>query len=327
MDGGSSSEMSPPVATSPRPAPPATRSRSWSRPVRRPSSANAITRAHRPTGTCSNGSSSTTSTRPGGPGGGPGVRRTVAFQDRVDHVRIGIVCPYSFDIPGRSAVPRARPRRGVPRARATTSASSPRPSSETVLPDYMVSAGRAVPRAGSTAPPPGSTSAPDGRRPGLEPLGGVRRVRPHPPARADHAERRRAGALGGGGSHRRDLPHLDAALAGLPGRVPDRAPQPGEDHRPDRGVRGRPPDGDAPTSAATRSSSPTGCSCDRFDGPRCRDPDWTGTPERPTVAFLGRMEEPRKGMPVLAAALPRDARRRLPGLRVLVAGPGRPPPR
>ena len=50
---------------------------------------------------------------------------------------------------------------------------------------------------------------------------------------------------------------------------------------------------------------------------------WLGTPERPTVAFLGRMEEPRKGMPVLAAALP-SVLEAVPGLRVLVAGPGDP---
>ncbi len=52
-------------------------------------------------------------------------------------------------------------------------------------------------------------------------------------------------------------------------------------------------------------------------------PQWRGTPERPTVAFLGRMGEPRKGMPVLAAALP-AVFEQVPGLRVLVAGPGDP---
>jgi phosphatidyl-myo-inositol alpha-mannosyltransferase len=67
---------------------------------------------------------------------------------------------------------------------------------------------------------------------------------------------------------------------------------------------------------------PNGVFVNRFDRAEPRAA-WLGTPERPTVAFLGRMEEPRKGMPVLAAALPSvlDA---LPGLRVLVAGPGDP---
>jgi len=65
---------------------------------------------------------------------------------------------------------------------------------------------------------------------------------------------------------------------------------------------------------------PNGVFVDRF-ALADRNPDWVGTPERPTIAFLGRMEEPRKGMPVLAAALP-AVLRALPGLRVLVAGPG-----
>ena len=52
-------------------------------------------------------------------------------------------------------------------------------------------------------------------------------------------------------------------------------------------------------------------------------PGWEGTPERPTIAFLGRMEEPRKGMPVLSLALP-EIIREIPGVRVLIAGPGDP---
>ncbi|EWT01648.1 GDP-mannose-dependent alpha-(1-2)-phosphatidylinositol mannosyltransferase [Intrasporangium oryzae NRRL B-24470] len=67
---------------------------------------------------------------------------------------------------------------------------------------------------------------------------------------------------------------------------------------------------------------PNGVNVDRFSSAPHR-PDWTGTPERPTIAFLGRMEEPRKGLPVLAAALP-AVLAEVPGLRVLVAGPGDP---
>jgi phosphatidyl-myo-inositol alpha-mannosyltransferase len=65
---------------------------------------------------------------------------------------------------------------------------------------------------------------------------------------------------------------------------------------------------------------PNGVFVHRFDRAKPRA-DWMGTPERPTIAFLGRMEEPRKGMPVLAAALP-AVLAQVPGLRVLVAGPG-----
>ncbi len=50
-------------------------------------------------------------------------------------------------------------------------------------------------------------------------------------------------------------------------------------------------------------------------------PQWQGTPERPTIAFLGRFHEPRKGMPVLIEALP-EVLRQVPGARLLVAGPG-----
>lgn len=65
---------------------------------------------------------------------------------------------------------------------------------------------------------------------------------------------------------------------------------------------------------------PNGVYVDRF-ARAPRRPEWLGTPERPTIAFLGRMAEPRKGLPVLAAALP-EVLREVPGLRVLVAGPG-----
>lgn len=65
---------------------------------------------------------------------------------------------------------------------------------------------------------------------------------------------------------------------------------------------------------------PNGVDTTRFapDGATTR---WSGTPERPTLAFLGRIDEPRKGLDVLVAAMPRilDA---LPGARLVVAGPG-----
>ncbi len=48
---------------------------------------------------------------------------------------------------------------------------------------------------------------------------------------------------------------------------------------------------------------------------------WVGTPEAPTLAFLGRIDEPRKGLPVIAAALPAVLERH-PATRLLVAGPG-----
>ncbi len=50
-------------------------------------------------------------------------------------------------------------------------------------------------------------------------------------------------------------------------------------------------------------------------------PQWSGSPDAPTIAFLGRIDEPRKGLPVLAAAMP-SVLARHPGARLLVAGPG-----
>ncbi len=51
------------------------------------------------------------------------------------------------------------------------------------------------------------------------------------------------------------------------------------------------------------------------------DPRWTGTAQAPTVAFLGRLDEPRKGLPVLTAAIP-AVLEQIPGARFLVAGRG-----
>jgi phosphatidyl-myo-inositol alpha-mannosyltransferase len=59
---------------------------------------------------------------------------------------------------------------------------------------------------------------------------------------------------------------------------------------------------------------------DAFAG-AAREPRWVGTPERPTVAFVGRLDEPRKGLPVLCEAVPRVLRA-LPGARFLIAGSG-----
>ena len=67
---------------------------------------------------------------------------------------------------------------------------------------------------------------------------------------------------------------------------------------------------------------PNGVYVERFAAAPKR-PEWKGTADRPTIAFLGRMAEPRKGLPVLVAALP-TVLQQVPGLRLLVAGPGDP---
>lgn len=65
---------------------------------------------------------------------------------------------------------------------------------------------------------------------------------------------------------------------------------------------------------------PNGVYVDRFTRSP-RDPRWEGTPERPTVAFIGRIDEPRKGLPVLTAAIP-AVLAAIPGTRFLVLGRG-----
>jgi phosphatidylinositol alpha-mannosyltransferase len=65
---------------------------------------------------------------------------------------------------------------------------------------------------------------------------------------------------------------------------------------------------------------PNGVYVDRFRAATPR-PQWQGTPDCPTFAFLGRVDEPRKGLDVALGALPAvlDV---YPGARLLVAGPG-----
>ncbi|WP_311376929.1 glycosyltransferase family 4 protein [Actinotignum sanguinis] len=64
---------------------------------------------------------------------------------------------------------------------------------------------------------------------------------------------------------------------------------------------------------------PNGVYTADFEVPR--DARFTGTPDSPTFGFLGRLDEPRKGLPVLAAAAPLILRE-FPGARFFVAGKG-----
>jgi phosphatidylinositol alpha-mannosyltransferase len=65
---------------------------------------------------------------------------------------------------------------------------------------------------------------------------------------------------------------------------------------------------------------PNGVDVEVFSDASVR-PEWTGSAERPTIAFVGRIDEPRKGLPVLFEAVP-QLLEQLPGARVLVAGLG-----
>ncbi|PRY56663.1 phosphatidylinositol alpha-mannosyltransferase [Knoellia remsis] len=65
---------------------------------------------------------------------------------------------------------------------------------------------------------------------------------------------------------------------------------------------------------------PNGVDTGRFT-PSGETTRFSGTAERPVLAFLGRIDEPRKGLSVLTDAMPAilDA---VPGVRLVVAGPG-----
>ncbi|MBM7819810.1 phosphatidylinositol alpha-mannosyltransferase [Cellulosimicrobium cellulans] len=65
---------------------------------------------------------------------------------------------------------------------------------------------------------------------------------------------------------------------------------------------------------------PNGVYVDAFESAPA-NPAWQGTPDAPTIGFLGRLDEPRKGLPVLAAAIPAILAK-VPGARFLVAGRG-----
>lgn len=65
---------------------------------------------------------------------------------------------------------------------------------------------------------------------------------------------------------------------------------------------------------------PNGVKVDAFAAATAR-PQWQGTSDAPTIAFLGRIDEPRKGLPVLVEAL-EQVQLAVPGIRVLIAGPG-----
>ncbi|HEV7195780.1 MAG TPA: glycosyltransferase family 4 protein [Pedococcus sp.] len=65
---------------------------------------------------------------------------------------------------------------------------------------------------------------------------------------------------------------------------------------------------------------PNGVNVVRF-AQAAKRPAWCGTAEEPTIAFLGRIDEPRKGLPVLAGAMA-SVLGQLAGARLLVAGPG-----
>ena len=233
-------------------------------------------------------------------------------------MRIGIVCPYSFDLPGGVQY-HVRDLAEVFLGKGHHVSVLAPAIDETVLPDYMVSAGRAigVPWNGSVARLNfGPVAAAKVNR-WLE-AGEFDLIHVHEPFTPSVAVLALWAAEGpiAATFHSSTLrsrtyqaanPIIRPSMEKITGRIAVSE--------------------DARRTVSTHVGGdavviPNGVFVDRFSSAEPH-PDWVGTPERPTIAFLGRMEEPRKGLPVLAAALPRVLDR-LPGLRVLVAGPGDP---
>ena len=233
-------------------------------------------------------------------------------------MRIGIVCPYSFDIPGGVQF-HVRDLAEVFLGQGHEVSVLAPADEDTVLPDYVVSAGRAVPVRynGSVARlNMGPVSAAKVSR-WLE-RGNFDVLHLHEPITPSVSMLAMWAAEGPivATFHTANLrsrimqaayPIVRSSLEKITGRIAVSE--------------------DARRTVVTHVGGdavviPNGVFVDRFDQ-ASPHPDWVGTPDRPTVAFLGRMAEPRKGMPVLAAALP-EVLAEFPGLRVLVAGPGDP---
>ena len=157
-------------------------------------------------------------------------------------LRVGLVCPYSFDAPGGVQFHVRDLAQALQAAGHEVSVLAPS-SDDTELPDVVTAAGRAVPVPynGSVARLTfGPLTATRVRRwleggIGGRPFDIVHLHEPMVPSlsmlalwQADRA----------GGRH---LPHLAGALAGAAGRLPAGAAVPGEDRRPDRRLRGRAP--------------------------------------------------------------------------------------
>jgi len=229
-------------------------------------------------------------------------------------MRIGVVCPYSFDVPGgvQSHVrdlTESLQRRGCQVSVLAPSADT------TALPDYVVPAGRAVPVPynGSVARLTfGPRSMARARRwlrdgdfdvlhvhepttPSLSLL--ALWAAEGPVVATFHTATERSRAMAASGSILR--PALDRISARIAVSEPARR-----------------------TLAAHLGGSsvvvPNGVFVDRFSA-AAKNPRFTGGGG--TIVFLGRFDEPRKGLPVLLAAFAVVADSR-PGLRLLVAGHG-----
>lgn len=231
-------------------------------------------------------------------------------------LRIGLVCPYSFDVPGGVQFHVRDLAEALERLGHTVSVLAPA-DEETPLPDYITPAGRAIPVRynGSVARMTfGPVSARRVRRwlaagdfdilhlhePVTPSLGMLALwIASGPIVATFHTALLRSRAL------QVAYPIVRSSMEKIAARiaVSEDARRTLVEHL----------GGDAVVI-------PNGVYVDAFAGAEV-DPRWTGTPQAPTVAFLGRLDEPRKGLPVLTAAIPAVLAEH-PGARFLVAGHG-----
>ena len=234
----------------------------------------------------------------------------------LEPLRVGIVCPYSFDVPGGVQFHVRDLAEALERRGHSVSVLAPA-DDETPLPDYITPAGRAVPVRynGSVARMTfGPMSARRVRRwvaagefdilhlhePVTPSLGMLALwVATGPIVATFHTALLRSRALQV--AHPLVRPSLEKIAARI--AVSEDARRTLVEHL----------GGDAVVI-------PNGVYVDVFERAEA-DARWTGTPERPTIAFLGRLDEPRKGLPVLTAAIP-AVLEAIPGARFLVAGRG-----
>ena len=231
-------------------------------------------------------------------------------------LRIGIVCPYSFDVPGGVQFHVRDLAEALEKLGHTVSVLAPA-DEDTELPPYITSAGRAVPVRynGSVARMTfGPVSARRVRRwleagefdilhlhePVTPSLGMLALwIASGPIVATFHTALLRSRAL------QVAYPMVRASMEKISGRiaVSEDARRTLVEHL----------GGDAVVI-------PNGVYVDAFEGV-APDPRWVGTPEAPTIAFLGRLDEPRKGLPVLTSAV-RGVLAAHPGARFLIAGQG-----
>jgi phosphatidylinositol alpha-mannosyltransferase len=228
-------------------------------------------------------------------------------------MRIGIVCPYSLDVPGGVQLHVRDLAEHLLGTGHQVSVLAPADDDTPVAP-YVVAAGRAVP-----VPYNGSVA-----RLTFGPLSAARVRRWLGDGSFDvlHVHEPTTPSLSilacWAASGPSSAPSTPRSCARGRCRPPtDPVPRAGEDQRPGRRERGGAPD----PRRAPRGDAvviPNGVYVDRFAAAQPR-PEWRG--EAGTLGFVGRIDEPRKGLAVLLKGVRAPGCRR-PGVGLLVAGRG-----